>query len=83
MSKLNGFRNFSLGLQHVLAMYAGSVAVPLIIGAALKFNVAQMTVLVSADLLASGVATLLQASRIKGVGIRLPVVLGTAFPVRR
>ncbi|MFA6075541.1 MAG: nucleobase:cation symporter-2 family protein [Negativicutes bacterium] len=81
MQNSNVFRNFSLGLQHVLAMYAGSVAVPLIIGAALKFNVLQMTILVSADLLASGIATLLQASKLKGIGIRLPVVLGTAFPV--
>ena len=29
-------RLFALGLQHVLVMYAGAVAVPLIIGRALK-----------------------------------------------
>ena len=29
-------RLFTLGLQHVLVMYAGAVAVPLIIGRALK-----------------------------------------------
>jgi xanthine/uracil permease len=30
-------RLFPLGLQHVLAMYAGAVAVPLIVGGALGY----------------------------------------------
>ena len=81
MQKSSSVRNFSLGLQHLLAMYAGSVVVPLIIGAALKFNPTQMALLIAADLLASGVATILQTLKFKGVGIRLPVVLGSAFPV--
>ena len=32
-----------LGLQHLLAMYSGAVAVPLLIGTALNFNAEQMT----------------------------------------
>lgn len=31
-------RLFTLGLQHVLVMYAGAVAVPLIVGRALKLE---------------------------------------------
>ena len=34
-------RLFTLGLQHVLVMYAGAVAVPLIIGRALKLPAGQ------------------------------------------
>jgi len=81
MQKSSSLRNFSLGMQHLLAMYAGSVVVPLIIGAALKFTPTQMALLIAADLLASGVATIFQTLKFKGIGIRLPVVLGSAFPV--
>ena len=48
------------GLQHVLSMYAGVVAVPLIVGSALKLSGPEITYLVSAGLFISGLATLLQ-----------------------
>jgi hypothetical protein len=38
------------GLQHVLVMYAGTVAVPLILGSALHFTPRQVIALISADL---------------------------------
>ena len=50
-----------LGLQHVLVMYAGAVAVPLIIGRALKLPPAQVALLISADLFCSGLVTLIQS----------------------
>lgn len=68
-----------LGLQHLLAMYSGAVAVPLLIGGALKFNSTQMTYLVSIDIFMCGLATLLQLMRNKYFGIGLPVVLGCAI----
>jgi uric acid transporter len=40
----------ALGLQHVLVMYAGAVAVPLIVGRALKLSPEQVTMLIQADL---------------------------------
>ena len=39
---------FVYGLQHVLSMYAGVVAVPLIVGTALKLSGPEITYLVSA-----------------------------------
>jgi xanthine permease len=68
-----------LGLQHLLAMYSGAVAVPLLIGTALKFSSAQMTYLVSIDIFMCGLATLLQLLRNRYFGIGLPVVLGCAI----
>ncbi|MFT8727214.1 nucleobase:cation symporter-2 family protein [Liquorilactobacillus ghanensis] len=68
-----------LGLQHLLAMYSGAVAVPLLIGTALKFNSEQMTYLVSIDIFMCGLATLLQLLRNRYFGIGLPVVLGCAI----
>ena len=69
----------ALGLQHVLVMYAGAVAVPLIIAGALGLNADQRALLINADLLACGLATLVQAIGFPGVGIRLPVMMGVTF----
>ena len=68
-----------LGLQHVLVMYAGAVAVPLIIGRALKLPPEDVAFLISADLFACGIATLVQCLGFPGVGIRLPVMMGVTF----
>ena len=70
---------FVLGLQHLLAMYSGAIAVPLLIGTALKFNSTHMTYLVSIDIFMCGLATLLQLFRNRYFGIGLPVVLGCAI----
>lgn len=70
---------FALGLQHVLVMYAGAAVVPLIIGGALKLPKDQIALLVSADLLCCGIATIIQSAGIWKFGIRLPVVMGLAF----
>ncbi|RMC23638.1 MULTISPECIES: nucleobase:cation symporter-2 family protein [unclassified Lactobacillus] len=68
-----------LGLQHLLAMYSGAVAVPLLIGTALKFSPEQMTYLVSIDIFMCGLATLLQLVTTKFWGIGFPVILGCAI----
>ncbi len=69
-----------LGLQHVLAMYAGAVAVPLIVGAAVGLTATQIAVLVALDLFACGIATLIQALGIGNfVGVKLPAILGCSF----
>ncbi|MFE4712255.1 nucleobase:cation symporter-2 family protein [Paenibacillus sp. NPDC056722] len=70
---------FTLGLQHVLAMYAGAVIVPLIVGGALGLNNTQMAYLIAADLFTCGLATLLQVMGTKYFGSRLPVILGCTF----
>jgi uric acid transporter len=69
----------ALGLQHVLVMYAGAVAVPLIIGSALHLPKEQIAMLVSADLFCCGIVTIIQALGIGNVGIRLPIMMGIAF----
>lgn len=70
---------FSLGLQHMLAMYASAVMVPLIVGGAIGLTGEQLTYLVSIDVLMCGIATILQVSSNRLFGIGLPVVLGCTF----
>jgi len=77
--KLPAVRLVPLALQHVLVMYAGAVAVPLIIGRALKLSPEDVAFLISADLFACGLATLVQSFGFPGVGIRLPVMMGVTF----
>ena len=69
----------AVGLQHVLVMYAGAIAVPLIVGGALRLPKDQIAFLINADLFACGIATLIQCIGFWRFGIRLPVVMGVTF----
>ncbi|QQZ29365.1 purine permease [Thiothrix subterranea] len=70
----------TLGLQHVLIMYAGAVAVPLIIGRALQLSPEQISMLISADLFVCGIVTLIQSfGMTQWFGVQLPVMMGVTF----
>jgi NCS2 family nucleobase:cation symporter-2 len=78
--KLPTGRLAALGMQHVLVMYAGAIAVPLIVGRALKLSPEQVAMLISADLFACGVVTLIQSlGMTHWFGIKLPVMMGVTF----
>ncbi|MFM2051389.1 MAG: hypothetical protein RL682_1880 [Pseudomonadota bacterium] len=78
--KLPTGRLAALGLQHVLVMYAGAIAVPLIVGRALKLSPEQVAMLISADLFACGIVTLIQSLGVtQWFGIKLPVMMGVTF----
>jgi xanthine/uracil permease len=67
----------ALGIQHVLVMYAGAIAVPLIIGRALKLDPEQVAFLISADLFVCGLVTIIQSfGATQWFGIKLPVMMG-------
>ncbi len=70
---------FTYGLQHVLAMYAGAVAVPLIIANALGLSKEQLIYLINADLFTCGIATLIQTIGFGNMGIKMPVIQGVTF----
>jgi NCS2 family nucleobase:cation symporter-2 len=78
--KLPAPRLAALGLQHVLVMYAGAIAVPLIVGRALKLTPEQVALLISADLFCCGLVTLVQSLGVtRWFGIKLPVMMGVTF----
>lgn len=68
-----------LGLQHVLVAYAGMATTPLLIGIGLGLSTDQIAALVTANVLVSGVATLIQTLGILNIGVRMPVVMGSTF----
>src|ERR1700710_2996314 len=72
-----------LGLQHVLATYAGAVPVPLVVGGALiatgRLAPGDLPYLISADLLVAGIATLIQSLGFWRFGVRLPLMQGCTF----
>ncbi|HJU99243.1 MAG TPA: nucleobase:cation symporter-2 family protein [Burkholderiaceae bacterium] len=70
---------FLLAAQHMLAALGGIIAVPLVVGAALKLPADQIITLVNAALLGSGIVTLIQCKGVGPIGIRLPCVMGTSF----
>ena len=75
-------RTATLGMQHLLAAYASLVVTPLIVAGALGWSSEQVTYLISACLLASGICTLIQTVGVgDAIGIRFPVVQGTTIAV--
>src|SRR5699024_3718985 len=72
-------KSFTLSIQHLLAMYAGAILVPLIVGNGIGLSSEQLTYLVAIDILMCGVATIFQVMRTGYFGIGLPVVLGCTF----
>lgn len=70
----------ALGLQHVLVMYAGAVAVPLIVGRALNLDAHEVSMLIAADLFVCGIVTIIQSwGATQWFGIKLPVMMGVTF----
>jgi xanthine permease len=67
------------GTQHILTMYGGLIAPPLIVGGAAGLSPVDMGLLVTAGIFVSGLATLLQALGLGPFGARLPIVQGISF----
>ncbi|WP_394850307.1 purine permease [Pendulispora brunnea] len=72
---------FLYGLQHVLAMYAGAIAVPLILSNAIGLTHEQTIYLINADLFTCGLATLIQTLGLwkLPVGMKIPLIQGCTF----
>ena len=77
--KLGIGASFAYGFQHVLTMYGGIIAVPLIIGQAAGLSSADIGVLIAAALFMGGLATLLQTIGLPFFGSQLPLVQGVSF----
>ncbi|MFT3887503.1 MAG: nucleobase:cation symporter-2 family protein [Arachnia sp.] len=72
-------RTIGYGVQHILAMFGGVIAVPLIVGGAAGLDTAEKALLVACGLFVSGLATLLQTLGVRFFGAQLPLVQGTSF----
>ena len=73
-------RNYlPMACRHVLAMYAGAVAVPIIVAQAMHLSAEQLIHLINADLFTCGIATLIQTLGFWKVGARIPMIQGVTF----
>ncbi len=71
----------ALGLQHLFVMYAGTIAVPYVIGRALGMSGADIAQMVSANTIFAGLGTILTTVGLWKFGARLPIVLGPSANV--
>ena len=78
-ARLSTSKTVAYGIQHILTMYCGIIAPPLIIGPAAHLTQVHTASLVTAALFVSGLATLLQSLGIWRIGARLPLVQGVSF----
>jgi len=72
-------KNLLLALQHLLVMYAAAVSIPIVVGNAIGLRHDQIVMLISADLFACGIATLIQTVGFWKFGVRLPLIQGCSF----
>ena len=72
---------FGYGVQHILSMFGGVIAVPFIIGGAAGLKGPDLALLVSGALFVSGLATILQTVGLPLFGSQLPLVQGISFAV--
>ena len=68
-----------LGFQHIFAAFGGIIVVPIVISAALGFDVKTSTALISGAILMAGVSTFIQSRGVGPIGARVACVMGTDF----
>lgn len=69
-----------LGIQHIAAMCAGAMAVPIILGNSLGLSQEEIHLLVSASFMMAGLGTIIQTIGVKNIlGSRLPMIEGVSF----
>ena len=72
-------QSIPLGIQHVLAMFAGNITVPIIIASIFGQTTEQKIFLIQMALFVAGVATIMQTVGYRNIGSRLPIIQGTSF----
>ena len=72
-------QSIPLGIQHVFAMFAGNITVPLIVAGVFGVTTAEKIFLIQMALFAAGVATIIQTVGYKNIGSRLPIIQGTSL----
>ena len=69
-----------LGIQHVLAFYAGAVVIPLVIASGLGLDSETTVHLINADLFTCGIASIIQSAGLgPKIGVKLPLLQGVTF----
>ncbi len=68
-----------LGFQHVLAMFASNVTIPIILAGLIGADAAETTSLIQVAILVAGLTTVVQGVGLGPVGARLPIVNGSGF----
>jgi len=77
--KLPLSQSIPLGIQHVLAMFAGNITVPIIIASIFGQTTEQKIFLIQMALFVAGIATIIQTVGFGKIGARLPIIQGTSF----
>ncbi|MBO1264024.1 purine permease [Proteiniclasticum sp. SCR006] len=67
-----------LAFQHVFAMFAANITVPLMVSSLIGLSSEETTFLIQCALFMAGVGTLIQIRKNKRIGSGLPIVMGTS-----
>ena len=67
-----------LAFQHILAMFAANITVPLMVSSLLGMSSKETTFLIQCALFMAGIGTLIQIRKNRRIGSGLPIVMGTS-----
>lgn len=67
-----------LAFQHILAMFAGNITIPLLLASLINLSPSETTFLIQCALFVAGATTFMQIVKFRGVGSGLPIVMGTS-----
>lgn len=67
-----------LAFQHILAMFAANITVPLMVSSLLGMSPKETTFLIQCALFMAGIGTLIQIRKNRRIGSGLPIVMGTS-----
>lgn len=73
-----GYKKYIYALQHILAMFAANVTLPILVVGIAGLSGYQGTLLIQSAMFMAGVATLIQVQGVGPIGSRLPIVMGTS-----
>ena len=68
-----------LALQHILAAFAGIIAVPLVVASAIGLSVEDTSIMIAATIFVSGLTTIIQSHGLGPIGSRVSGMMGTDF----
>ena len=68
-----------IALQHVMAMFVGTVTVPMVVANACGSTPEERQILIQMALIMAGLATLVQMIPWKGFGSKIPIIFSVGF----
>lgn len=77
--KINFFKAFPFGLQHILAMFVANITPIMIVAGVCNVGAADTAMILQSAMIIAGIGTFIQLFPLWRIGSKLPIVMGISF----